>query len=56
MNRLYTKECNLGQLTTTNEVKTGRNPEGITGPEMMVQLQAQAERFGQMFVMAGLLK
>jgi thioredoxin reductase len=32
------------------------NPEGITGPEMMVQLQAQAERLEQMFVMAGLLK
>ena len=44
---LYTGGQPGGQLTTTNDVENFPGyPEGINGPQMMMDLQKQAERFG----------
>jgi len=44
---LYTGGEPGGQLTTTNDVENFPGyPDGINGPQMMVDLQKQAERFG----------
>ena len=44
---LYTGGQPGGQLTTTNDVENYPGyPQGINGPQMMVDLQQQAERFG----------
>src|SRR6187200_2204284 len=44
---LYTGGQPGGQLTTTNDVENFPGyPDGVNGPQMMIDLQKQAERFG----------
>lgn len=44
---LYTGGQPGGQLTTTNDVENFPGyPDGVNGPQMMMDLQKQAERFG----------
>src|SRR5690606_1325804 len=44
---LYTGSQPGGQLTTTNDVENFPGyPQGVNGPQMMLDLQQQAERFG----------
>src|SRR5258707_10055893 len=44
---LYTGGEPGGQLTTTNDVENFPGyPDGVNGPQMMIDLQKQAERFG----------